>query len=77
MRGIELAEKSDLTPGFSQIERGLVNPSVSTLKKIGDALNIPIGVLFEEADSKEEEKKFSVSKLPIVYENQRKIFSPI
>ncbi|PKP56644.1 Cro/Cl family transcriptional regulator, partial [Candidatus Atribacteria bacterium HGW-Atribacteria-1] len=33
LRGIELAEKSGLSPGFiSQIERNLVNPSVSTLK---------------------------------------------
>ena len=43
---------------------------------MGDALNIPIGILFEEPDSKEEEKEFSVSKSPVVYENQRKILSP-
>lgn len=77
LKGLDLAEKSGLSPGFiSQIERGLVNPSVSTLKRIGDALNIPIGVLFEEPDSKEEEKEFSVSKSPVVYENQRKMLSP-
>lgn len=77
LKGMDLAEKSGLSPSFiSQIEGGLVNPSVSTLKKIGDALNIPIGVLFEEPDSKEEEKEFSVSKSPVVHENQRKILSP-
>ena len=77
LRGIDLAEKTSLSPGFiSQIERDLVNPSISTLKKIGDALNIPIGVLFEEPDFKEKKKEFSVSKSPVVHENQRKILSP-
>ncbi|MFQ5867982.1 MAG: cupin domain-containing protein [bacterium] len=77
LKGLDLAEKSGLSPGFiSQIERDLVNPSVSTLKKIGDALNIPIGALFEEATSEEEKKEFSVSKSPVVHENQRKILSP-
>jgi len=42
---------------------------------MGDALNIPIGILFEEPDSKEEEKEFSVSKSPVVHENERKILS--
>lgn len=77
LKGMELAKKSGLSPGFiSQVERGLVDPSISTLKKIGDALSIPIGVLFEEPDSEGEKKKFSVSKSPVVYENQRKILSP-
>jgi transcriptional regulator with XRE-family HTH domain len=77
LKGLDLAKKSGLSPGFiSQIERGLVNPSVSTLKKIGDALNIPIGALFEEITPEEEKKEFSVSKSPIVHENQRKILSP-
>jgi transcriptional regulator with XRE-family HTH domain len=77
LRGIDLAEKSGLSPGFiSQIERNLVNPSVSTLKKIGNALNVPIGIFFEEESSKEETNEFPVNKSPVVYENQRKTLSP-
>ena len=77
LKGIDLAEKSGLSPGFiSQIERSLVNPSIDTLKKIGDALNIPIGILFEKPSSKEKTDEFSVNKSPVVHENQRKILSP-
>jgi transcriptional regulator with XRE-family HTH domain len=77
IKGIELAKKSGLSPGFiSQIERNLVNPSISTLKKIGDALDVPIGILFEELGSKEETNEFSVNKSPVVHENQRKMLSP-
>jgi transcriptional regulator with XRE-family HTH domain len=77
LRGIDLAEKSGLSSGFiSQIERNLVNPSVSTLKKIGNALNVPVGTFFEETSSKEETNEFLVNKSPIVHENQRKILSP-
>lgn len=77
LKGIDLAEKSGLSSGFiSQIERNLVNPSVSTLKKIGNALNVPVGTFFEETDSKEERNEFSLDKSPVVHENQRKILSP-
>ena len=77
LKGIDLAEKSGLSSGFiSQIERNLVNPSVSTLKKIGNALNVPVGTFFEETSSKEETNEFLVNKSPIVHENQRKILSP-
>lgn len=77
LRGIDLAEKSGLSPGFiSQIERNLVNPSVSTLKRIGNALNVPIGVFFEEPSSKEETNEFSEKKSPVVHENKRKMLSP-
>lgn len=77
LRGIELAKKSGFSPGFiSQIERDLVNPSVSTLKGIGNALNVPIGIFFEEASSKEETNEFPVNKSPVVHENQRKTLSP-
>jgi len=77
LRGIELAKKSGLSPGFiSQIERDLVNPSVSTLKGIGNALNVPIGVFFEEPSSKEKTNEFPVNKSPVVHENQRKTLSP-
>ena len=77
LRGIDLAEKSDLSPGFiSQIERNLVNPSVSTLKKIGNALNVSVGTFFEETNSKEKTNEFSLNRSPVVHENQRKMLSP-
>lgn len=77
LKGIDLAEKSGLSSGFiSQVERDLVNPSVSTLKRIGNALNVPIGIFFEEASSKEETNEFPVNKSPVVHENRRKTLSP-
>lgn len=38
-----LAEKTDLTPGFlSQIERDLAEPSITSLRKIANALNVAV-----------------------------------
>ncbi len=77
LRSMELAEKSGLSAGFiSQMERNLVNPSISTLKKIADALDVPIGSFFEEVTSEKEKKEFSQAKSPVVHEKQRKILSP-
>jgi transcriptional regulator with XRE-family HTH domain len=42
-----LAKLTDLSRTFiSQIESGTANPSVGTLKKVADALGVPIGALF-------------------------------
>ena len=42
----ELADKADLSISFlSQVERNLLTPSVSALKRIADVLNIPAGSL--------------------------------
>jgi len=49
---------------------------VSTLKKIGNALNVPVGTFFEETNSKEKMNEFSLDKSPVVHENQRKMLSP-
>lgn len=39
----KLAEKSDITPSMlSQIERNLANPSINTLKRIAQALDVPM-----------------------------------
>jgi len=39
----DLAEKTDLTPSFlSQLERGLANPSLSSLQRLSDALSVPL-----------------------------------
>ena len=38
-----LADKTDLTPSFiSQLERGLANPSLSSLQRLSDALSVPL-----------------------------------
>ncbi len=48
------AKKIDISPSFlSQIERGIVSPSISTLRAIADFLDTPIGVLLSESISKE------------------------
>ena len=48
----ELADKADLSISFlSQVERNLLTPSVSALKRIADVLNIPAGSLMFGAES--------------------------
>ena len=43
----ELAKMADVTPSLlSQIERGLANPSVNSLKSIANALNAPLFTFF-------------------------------
>lgn len=44
----EIAEKVDIdTVSLSRIERGIVTPSIPTLNKIADALNVGISQLFD------------------------------
>ncbi len=39
----DVAEKTSLTPGFlSQVERGLTEPSLTSLRRISDSLDVPI-----------------------------------
>lgn len=39
----DLADKTDLTPSFlSQVERGLAEPSITSLRKLAEALEVPI-----------------------------------
>jgi transcriptional regulator with XRE-family HTH domain len=48
---VELADRTGLSIGnISQIERGVSSPSVRSLKKLGEALNISVGDLFQETD---------------------------
>ena len=50
----ELAEKTGLTTSFfSQLERDLTSPSVSSLEKIAQALNTKVGYFFEREEGKE------------------------
>ena len=54
----ELAEMTGLTSSMiSQLERALISPSIATLKKICDALGIPISYLFEEVEPGSEPSK--------------------
>ncbi len=43
----DLAKLADVTPSLlSQIERGLANPSVNSLKSIASSLNVPLFTIF-------------------------------
>ncbi|TXH39128.1 MAG: cupin domain-containing protein [Rhodospirillaceae bacterium] len=47
----ELAERTGLSIGnLSQIERGVSSPSVRSLKKLSEVLQVPVGDLFQETD---------------------------
>jgi transcriptional regulator with XRE-family HTH domain/quercetin dioxygenase-like cupin family protein len=51
MKISDLAEQTGLTSStISQVERALISPSIATLKKICDAMDITIGSLFEDAE---------------------------
>jgi transcriptional regulator with XRE-family HTH domain len=53
----ELADQTGLTSStISQVERALISPSIATLKKLCDAMNIPISYLFEDADAADQEE---------------------
>ncbi|PLR91588.1 helix-turn-helix domain-containing protein [Bacillus sp. T33-2] len=58
----QLSELSECTPSFiSQIERNIANPSINTLKKIAEILNVPLIYFFEE-DTNESEEEYVVRK---------------
>ncbi len=45
----ELSQRSGITPSMlSQIERGLTNPSIKTLKEIAQALQVPLYLFFKD-----------------------------
>ena len=49
---VELSEKINVTSGYiSQIERDLISPSLAVLKRLSDALDVPLSVLFSEESS--------------------------
>lgn len=60
----ELAEKTDLTASFlSQVERGLAEPSITSLRKIAEALEVPIFYFLLDNEVKS----------PVVRKDERKI----
>jgi transcriptional regulator with XRE-family HTH domain len=57
MKIAELADATGLTSStISQVERALISPSIATLKKICDAMTIPISYLFEDDGVTEQEE---------------------
>lgn len=70
----ELADQTDLSPGFlSQIERGQAHPSLTSLKAIADALEIPLSQFFvpplntSMVTRAGERKTFQVDSSPLRY----------
>lgn len=54
----ELADMSGIHRNYlSEIERGIHDPSIKTLAKIANSLDIPISQIFKEAEEKEENDK--------------------
>ena len=61
----EVAKRTDLSQSFlSQLERGMTNPSINTLRSIADALRCPLGVFFQSPSETEG---------PVVRKNERKV----
>jgi len=75
-RGItlkEFSQKVGVTASLiSQVERGVAAPSISSLKKISDALGISIAYFFNDGAERELPSDFS----PIVRKDERKILHP-
>lgn len=70
-----LAERAELSTGLlSQIERGIGNPSFTTLIKLSQALQVPVGRFFggpERAGSlvrKEDRRRLMLSENNLIYE---------
>lgn len=87
----ELAELTGLTVSMiSQVERAIISPSIETLKKIGNAMDIPVSYFFVDVDESvnnltqtnsntEDDDTLSITireESPVVHEHQRKLLSP-
>jgi len=49
-----LSQRCGMTPSMlSQIERGIVNPSINTLKQISQALDMPMFLFFKEDENRD------------------------
>lgn len=61
----DLAEKTGVSLSFlSQVERGIVNPSINSLRRIALALGTPVSHFFDESAS---------TNGPVVRKNERKV----
>ncbi|NDL67505.1 cupin domain-containing protein [Anaerotalea alkaliphila] len=85
----DLARMTGLTVSMiSQVERGIISPSIETLKKIGNAMEIPLSYLFEngegatpqiptgEAGIQQVQAATHRAPSPVVHPHQRKMMSP-
>lgn len=70
-----LAAMADVSPGLlSQIERGQGNPSLTTLIKLSQALNVPVGRFFGSGDEagavvrRDRRRRLEVAEDNLVYE---------
>lgn len=65
----EVAERANVTASMlSQLERGLTNPSINTLKTIAQVLEVPLFTIFMEEESK--------SNLVVKPEDRRQVILP-
>jgi len=61
----DLAEKTEVSLSFlSQVERGIINPSINSLRRIALALGTPLSHFFDESAS---------TNGPLVRKNERKV----
>ncbi len=67
----DVSKKTSLSNGFiSRMERGDISPSLSSVKKIADALDISVGDLFDKDDAKPGEK--ASAEIKIVRKKERR-----
>ncbi|MCG8481730.1 MAG: cupin domain-containing protein [Clostridia bacterium] len=88
---VDLSNLTGLTVSMiSQVERAIISPSIETLKKIGNAMDTPVGYFFEDVNQSEPQvnkgnngqtidgvSNFVFPEVhPVVHEHQRKMLSP-
>ncbi|WHY59872.1 helix-turn-helix domain-containing protein [Cytobacillus firmus] len=74
----ELAKIADITPSMlSQIERGLANPSIQTLKVLAKALDVPtFSFLLEETNTEDLVVRYNERKKMVVENISYELLSP-
>jgi len=71
-----LSEATGYTPSFlSQIERGLKEPSLATLRKIAECFSIPPTAFFHECDMARPSGRYSNSVVQVVHKGMRQPIS--
>ena len=61
-----LSAATNLSPGYlSQVERGIADPSLSSLRRIASALDIPAMLLLDDLDSRRRPSRGTSSPLSI------------
>ena len=74
----ELAAKAEFTVGYiSQIERNLVDPSISALEKLAKALNVSVGTFFTQQTESFVVRKNSRKSIFVNENTEIKLISPM